>query len=324
MPTTNTDALAAATRVASLQYGVLSTAQLHQLGCSRRQVARRLASGEWVAAHPGVLVVAGTTPSFEADLKAATLAAGGTVASHRSAARLFGLDGFAEAPVEVLVPRPRHPRLTGVVVHTTGHLPPEHVTVHRGIPVTTVPRTLCDLGAVVEPDRLERALDDAIRRGLALMDLQRLALDTGDVAGVRALQRLLARPERAGRVPDSIFERLVERLLAAAALPPFVRQHEVRDERGRLVARVDLAFPVVQVAVEAHSDAWHHGARRGERDRRRDRALAALGWERIYLSWAETHHPEEAVASVLTVCRRRAVERGVDPRTWTPGPSGRR
>ncbi|MBG0563224.1 hypothetical protein [Actinoplanes aureus] len=48
-------------------------------------------------------------------------------------------------------------------------------------------------------------------------------------------------------------------LLVDAGVPPPVPQFEVRDEDGRLIGRVDLAWPARRVAHEYEGD--HHRSR---------------------------------------------------------------
>jgi hypothetical protein len=62
----------------------------------------------------------------------------------------------------------------GVRVHHVPHLHPDDVTVVRGIPVTSVSRTLVDLAEVTERDELRAVFENARRRGLL------------DIAAVRA------------------------------------------------------------------------------------------------------------------------------------------
>ncbi|HWC25419.1 MAG TPA: hypothetical protein VG474_02445, partial [Solirubrobacteraceae bacterium] len=62
----------------------------------------------------------------------------------------------------------RRPR-RGIVVHRSSALAPLEVTTHRGIPVTTVARSLLDAAAVLTPSSLARAVERA--EILALFDL---------------------------------------------------------------------------------------------------------------------------------------------------------
>ncbi len=100
-------------------------------------------------------------------------------------------------------------------------------------------------------------------------------------------------------MPDSWFERMVETCLVTHGLSGLQRQHEIRDGAGAFVARVDLAFPAVKLAVEAHSRQFHFGSRAEAFDQRRDNRLAALGWEVIYVGWQAASTTPGAVAKII-------------------------
>jgi predicted transcriptional regulator of viral defense system len=87
------------------------------------------------------------------------------VLSHRSAAALWCLRPTGRTRIEVTVPRWRRKR-AGVQVHVA-RLPGDEVTVVRGIPVTTVSRTLLDLASVLNRRQMERACNEAEVRELA-------------------------------------------------------------------------------------------------------------------------------------------------------------
>jgi hypothetical protein len=94
---------------------------------------------------------------------AAVLAAGpNAVLSHRSAGALWGLRRW-QGPTDVTVPSSRH-RRPGISWHVT-RLPPDEVTSLAAIPVTTVPRTLLDLAAVLDHRGVERAINEAEIKG---------------------------------------------------------------------------------------------------------------------------------------------------------------
>ena len=91
----------------------------------------------------------------------------GVVASHRSAAWLFGLPGFRVGRVELTIQAVTVPRRPSEHrIHRTSHLPPAHVRLVDGISCTSVARTLFDLSGGVHPSRAERAVDNAIARRL--------------------------------------------------------------------------------------------------------------------------------------------------------------
>ena len=104
-------------------------------------------------------------------------------------------------PIHVYIPgHADDPRLAnpppGVVAHYGPPLHPDDVTVVRGLPVTTVARTLIDLAEVMDESELRGCFEIARQEGL---------LDLGDLAAARArvewrpslamLDRLLAELE---------------------------------------------------------------------------------------------------------------------------------
>ena len=149
-------------RLASAQGGVVSRRQLKEHDVGSGAIDSRLALGRLVCVpgHRGVLAVGHTARGPHTALWAAHLALGpGSVVSHRSAAaRLELLPG----PTRVeLTARTGKRRRTALVLHRTDWLPSSHVVKLEGLPVTTVARTLLDLGAVVPPRRVEQAFDRA-------------------------------------------------------------------------------------------------------------------------------------------------------------------
>ena len=68
---------------------------------------------------------------------------------------------------------------------------------------------------------------------------------------------------------------------------------------GRLVARVDLAYPSRLLAIEADGFRWHSIRADFERDARRHSALASLGWRVVRVTWARLdERPEEIVSEI--------------------------
>jgi predicted transcriptional regulator of viral defense system len=309
-----TTGLAALLRYAAKQHGVISAAEAANFEVTRAQLRSGVRRGDWLTPHAGVLIAAAAPATWMQRCMIATQRSGGLI-SHRAAARLHGLDGFhgsesggrivggsgGEAGlVELTVPDSRSRAIGDFLVHRTCVLAPEDCTVTAGIAVTSIARTLVDLGAVVSDDKVEQALDDAIRRGYSLRWITETLnrVDRPGPSGCASLRRVLARPDRQGPIPDSMFERSMDRMAVAGGMPQPERQFRVYDGLGFahgglgiLVAQLDAAWPAVKLGVEAHSSRWHDGNRRGRADQRRDNRLAGLGWELLYLSWWDLQHP---------------------------------
>ena len=91
-------------------------------------------------------------------------------------------------------------------------------------------------------------------------------------------------------------------LLSLAGLVT-VPQYTVRDEHGNFVARVDLAFPELRLAIE-YDGTWHGEAGQLRRDRRRMNALSAVGWTVFYVTAADMHDPALLVARLRALIAR--------------------
>jgi hypothetical protein len=84
--------------------------------------------------------------------------------SHRSAAALWKIRHDRRVISEVLARRGRRPK-GPVLGRSYRRLDPRDVTVHNGIPVTTVGRTLVDLADVLTPHQLAKVIDEAAHWG---------------------------------------------------------------------------------------------------------------------------------------------------------------
>src|SRR5579864_4856795 len=118
-----------------------------------------------IFANTGVYRFSGAPEYWEQRLYGACRATGGA-ASHKSGARLWSVSHVPAVRLELIVPENQVVRLEGVRAHRSNRVPPSHLTTYAGIPVTTGARTLIDLSAVVSDETLERAIDDALRRGV--------------------------------------------------------------------------------------------------------------------------------------------------------------
>ena len=254
-----------------------------------------------------MLVVAGSPRTWRQALMIAVLRSGGFASLTGPLPRCTGSTVSPRGPSRSRCPEGDWSAIRTFVLHHAGPLDDCDLTVVDGIPTTNIARTLCDLGAVVSDDLVEQAFDDALRRRCSQRWIEETLarLDRPGPSGTGALRRVLARPDRAGRLPDSAFERLIERAIALGGLPLPERQHPIWDETGALIARIDVAWPDVLIGVEATSDQWHAGPRRGRAGLIRHGKLTGRGWAMFYPGWEDSKRPGPFVADVVRAYRSR-------------------
>jgi very-short-patch-repair endonuclease len=276
--------------LAERQYGVVTRRQLHELGFGRGAIELALARGRLHRVHAGVYAVGHTRLSVAGRRMAGVLAGGpGAVLSHATAAAHWGILPSAATVIDVMTPLNRRSR-PGLRFHRS-RLPPDEVTVHEGIPVTSITRTLFDLAAVVSLGQLGRAVREAEARRLwdrlSLRDLLARHLRSPGAAAIRTLA------DADAYVTRSEFEERLWALLDAAALQRPLAN--VTVHLGERFIEVDFAWPHQRVVVELDGHATHGTRASFEEDRARDRALAAAGWRVIRLTWRQLRDEPEAV-----------------------------
>ena len=306
------DAVRAVAELAASQHRAFTRRQAAELNFDRTRVATAIRLGWLDEPYPGVLVLTSSGDCWAGRLMAATLAGGGhAVASHRAAARLHRLDGFVECEVVEISVTSRHRWRADneVIAHHVAALEPADVVAIDGIRCTGLARTLADLGAVVGPMLVRRALTDARRRGTSLRWIEQTAhrLHRPGPAGTGVLVAQLATIPFEGRVPDTWFEELLALCLDDPEVPPIVLQYRIRADDGRVVAKTDIGIPSVRLGLEAHSRRFHFGPDAEPLDEQRDLAAGACGWQLHYLGWFATRRPREVLAIVkqIIAARRR-------------------
>jgi hypothetical protein len=288
------EALAA---LAARQYGVVSSAQLRELGLRTRAVHHRAATGRLHRVHRGVYAVGHESLSLEARRMAAVLACGDhALLSHRSAAAAWGLRATSRTRWDVTTPQRGRRSLPGIELHAARALANEDATTLRGIPVTSVPRTLVDLAAVLPPGALERAVHEAeVLRLLDVAAVDAVLARSPGRRGTGRLRALLAQPS-----PGPTRSALEERFLGVcrhARLPlPRLNAHVATSDS---LIEVDVLWPHQRVIVELDGAAVHQTRRAFHADRRRDAALAAEGYVVVRLTWQRITRERSAVVDEL-------------------------
>lgn len=175
-------------------------------------------------------------------------------------------------------------------------IPAALVEQHRGILVTSRALTAIDLAA---PEGA--ALDEALRTGVSLDALWAAYRLTPQRPGNTLRRHLLV--ESRDR-PWSPAERAAHRALRGAGIHGWRTNLRLDTPVGTVFA--DLAFPALRLIIEI--DGWaHHSSRASfQRDRRRDRALALVGWVSVRFAASELDDPERFANEVRALVRARA------------------
>ena len=151
-------------RLATRSKGIVTWDEMIDAGISRKQIEGRARKGVLIREYKGVYRVGHSAPNVESSFMAAVKACGeGALLSDLAAAFLYWLIKGDPPPPEVTAPKDRD--IEGVITHwARAGIDPRDRTIYHGIPVTTVPRTLVDIAARLDDDRLMRAVHEAVVR----------------------------------------------------------------------------------------------------------------------------------------------------------------
>jgi hypothetical protein len=294
---------------------------------TRGHVQRRLASGAWQQVLPGVYADGGYLLSPEQSALAAVMATGDAVSSRvpgdhvpaiacgRTAARVHVLpliddDDPSTGACEKLIDDVHTFRARGgrslalttgdrrLVRHRLTLLDDELVRHPSGLVLTSALRTAVDCTRLLSHEAAVCVIDAGLRQCLFTATELEHASDARE--GWPAVARLRAAIHAGDGRAESPGESLA-RLLLRPALPGLVPQVRVRDERGRIVARLDLGDEQVRLGVEVDGKRGHAGSHMVAKDRRRDRLTEALGWYVERITWHELRtQPADVLARVVT------------------------
>ena len=210
--------------------------------------------------------------------------------SHTTAAWVWGLEVATEDVIDITAERRLRSPTEWIRTHCMPLLLPMDVRMMNGVAVTDPTRTLVDLASMLDERRLEQCTETAIGNGLTSRARLRWRLKQKDVSkrsGTAQLRLLLDRQQLV--TTESPLELRFEQILRDAKLPPPVRQFPV-IENGRLVARLDFAYPEAKIAIEIDGYAYHSGRKSWFQDRERRNKIVLLGWRPVHFTSESIDH----------------------------------
>jgi hypothetical protein len=277
---------------------VLRRRQALSAGLTESHLRRLVRGGTWSLPRHGVLGVLPRSDAVDASLRAtaAALVRPGHVTSHRSAALLHGLP---------LLATPQAPELTALQVSTLGvrtacrvhgaALAADELTEWFGAPITTIARTVVDLGRHDRAAALVAA-DAAMHESL----LTAAALDAAVARcsgwpGIQAVREVVP---LVSPLAESPLESLTRLCLVDAGVPAPELQVEIIDPADGWRCRVDMLWRAARVVLEADGKLKYTGSELW-REKLRQERLERLGYRVVRALWNDvTARPDELVQRV--------------------------
>lgn len=275
-----------------------STAQAIEAGLSRRA----LQSHPWRHVFRDVWVHRDVEDSREMRLAAAKLVLPPYgVLRGLTAAWVHGVDVRRESDFEVHVGFPKGKRIRkrpGLDI-CQETLEESDWVVIDGVRVTTPLRTAFDCLRLLRGGERLVVGDALTHEGLVTVeDLRRYFAGQRRLRNLRIGEALIDELEPKSESPMETRTRVV---ITAAGLPRPEAQWVVRTAGGRFLARLDLAYPDLKIAIE-YDGAWHWKQRRN--DERRRAAVRALGWVVLVFDADDVYADPEGLARTVWAARR--------------------
>ena len=286
-------------------------------GISETRLARLVRDGELIKIRYGVYATAAMLARAESDpclrhaveVAAATARTRKGVASHHSAAQMYGLDLLRNpAPGTVTLtvpPRARSGRHGDAqVVWHAAEVPDQHVSTRYGQLVTTAARTVIDIARMSTFMEGVVVADSALReRHTSKTDLHRVLAFCERWPGNSQAKDVV---EFATAVAESVLESCARVSFRDQGLPMPDLQVNIIGRGGGIVARVDFFWRSFSTIAEADGLLKYDGRDKAIAELKRDRLLREAGFEVVHFTWKELFSDPKRVAARIRAAFDRA------------------
>ena len=275
--------------LADRQWGVVSQAQVLELGVGRIGISRWQDERRLHRVYPGVYAVGHCSLATEGRLAAALFYAGiGSALDNLTAAWWAGLVKLEPDMVHVSAPGKRR-SLPEVRVHCRRKVPR---VLHKGLPLTPPTQTLLDIANELEFDDLRRALAQAEYLRLVTLEEVEKVLGRGKPGATKLRAALECHRPQLAHTRSKLEEKFVllceRHLLTHPVLNVWIAGH-----------LVDAVWREHKIVVELDSRLAHSTSRAIENDHRRDMDLRAAGFIVLRYTWRQLHdEPQRVVADL--------------------------
>jgi hypothetical protein len=305
------------------EHGVFLRKEAEALGYDDHAIARLVKSGEWRRVRRGAYAFGDQWASLTNNERYGLLCAGvvrqaktDVVLSHLSSANEWNAPLWDINLSEAHVTRrdgKSGRREAGVAQHRGTILEGDISPGRYGRDVMAPTRTCLELTTMLDVEHAVVEIDDLLHRGLttvnALQTRYALMDRWPDTLRTDLILRLVD-----GR-SESVGESRTRYLCWAEHLPAPTPNYPIRDRRGRVVHRVDLAWPRLGVFLEFDGqEKYLRYLRPGEtvvkavlREKQRESLVCELtGWRCIRVVWADLYRPDETAERIRALFRSAA------------------
>jgi Protein of unknown function (DUF559) len=282
-------------------HGIVTISDWQKAGLDRSSWYRRH-DHLLIRVAPGVARTVGAPTTTEQKILGAVLAAGpGAVASHRSAAYLWGADLAGVRPVDVIVKRTSGRSVSDAVLHRPTDRADLRAVRRANVPATNPLRTLLDLGAVC-PASVASVLNQFLASGVVNVEGLTRFLTSHRArgrSGTVPLAEAIAALPLGSKPPDSVLEAMGAALFSKYGILDWKFHH--------VAVGYELDFGFVGAMVDVEFDGWLYHRDRFESDRQRDVELTASGWVVLRFTWRQvTRRPGWVAQTIAAVVSQRS------------------
>lgn len=299
--------------ITARQHGLISRRQTREAGYDRKALRRLVRSGRLTFLTPRVLRIGGSEASPWQTVMAGILDVGyDAMASHLTAAALWGVKHVRPEPVHVSVSRPlKRTDPAAARVHHLTRIPPEQRTHLFDIPVTAPALTTLTVFGSEGPQKGLQVLDHFLaNRDLTVAEAWDFTWEMSRQGrnGLRLMRKALEDRDDDSPTPQSNNERRFEIIAADGGITTLRRQVDVYGPSW--IGRVDYCDLHLPLIVEIHSERYHTSWAHRQADAERIARLEAAGYTVVVVWDYEIWTMPDVVVERIHRARNRLVRRG--------------
>lgn len=287
--------------IAARQHGLISRPQIRELGIARASLQRLVRAGYLAYLTPRVLKIGGSAQSKWQSVMAGVLDVGpSAVASHLTAAAMWGVPNIRPEPVHVSVVRYVRRGQAPVKVHHLTVIPDDQRTYLHDIPVTAPAFTALLVCGAYGKRRGAQVLDHLLAsRDLTVAEATALTIDLAKQGrnGLVALRELLEDRNDESPPAQSNNERRLAYLARQAGITTLRRQVDVVAPTW--IGRVDFEDEELPFVVEVQSERYHTSWVHRQADAERISKLEQAGYTVVVVWDYELWYEPDAVIDRL-------------------------